>query len=123
MENHKEKFKSEFKRRIYAWVINLVKFLDDLPKDVITQRLIDQLFRSGGSIGANYIEAQGASSKKDFINFFHYSLKSANESKFWLGVLRDTNRGDRQKIQELLNELSEISNILGASILKMKGKR
>ncbi len=123
MENQKEKFKTEFKARIYKWVLNLVKFLDRLPKDIVTHRLIDQLFRSGGSVGANYIEAQGASSKKDFINFFHHSLKSANESKFWLGVLRDTGRGNTDDINILLKELTEISNILGSSILRMKGKK
>jgi four helix bundle protein len=123
VENQKEKFKTEFKARIYKWVLNLVKFLDRLPKDIVTHRLIDQLFRSGGSVGANYIEAQGASSKKDFINFFHHSLKSANESKFWLGVLRDTGRGNTDDINILLKELTEISNILGSSILRMKGKK
>lgn len=123
MENDKEKFKVEFKRRIYSWVIQLVKFLDALPKDTITQRLVDQLFRSGGSVGANYIEAQASSSKKDFTNFLHYSLKSANESKFWLAVLRDTQRGDENEINALLRELIEIANILASSILTIKGRR
>lgn len=123
MKNDKEKFKTELKRRIYAWILRLIKFLDALPKDTITQRTVDQLFRSGGSIGANYIEAQASSSKKDFINFLHYSLKSANESKFWLAIIRDTGRGDFREITWLLNELIEIANILGASILTVKGKR
>lgn len=123
MKNEKEKFKTELKLRIYKWIIILVNFLDTLPKDTISQKIVDQLFRSGGSIGANYIEAQASSSKKDFINFFHHSLKSSNESKFWLAILRDTNRGDKNKIEFLLRELAEISKILGASILTLKGKR
>lgn len=123
MKNEKEKFKAELKLRIYKWIIILVNFLDTLPKDTISQKIVDQLFRSGGSIGANYIEAQASSSKKDFINFFHHSLKSSNESKFWLAILRDTNRGDKNKIEFLLRELAEISKILGASILTLKGKR
>ncbi|MBI5077232.1 four helix bundle protein [Candidatus Falkowbacteria bacterium] len=123
MENEKEKFKTELKRRIYTWILRLIKFLDSSPKDTITYRVVDQLFRSGGSIGANYIEAQASSSKKDFVNFLHHSLKSANESKFWLAILRDTKRGDAEKINLLLDELIEIANILGASILTVKGKR
>jgi len=123
MKNDKEKFKTELKRRIYTWTLRLVKFLDGLPKDTITQRIVDQLFRSGGSIGANYIEAQASSSKKDFINFLRYSLKSANESKFWLAIIRDTNRGNKEEIEKLLNELIEIANILGASVLTVKGQR
>ena len=123
MKNDKEKFKAELKRRIYAWILKLIKFLDSLPKDTITQRIVDQLFRSGGSVGANYIEAQASSSKKDFANFLHYSLKSANESKFWLALLRDTKRGDVAEINQLLDELIQIANILGASILTVKGKK
>ncbi|MEK7149388.1 MAG: four helix bundle protein [Patescibacteria group bacterium] len=123
MKNDKEKFKIEFKRRIYQWIIDLIKFLDSLQKDSITNRIIDQLFRSGSSIGANYIEAQASSSKKDFINFLYHSLKSANESKFWLAILRDTKRADQKDIEKFLNELNEISNILGSSILTMKGRK
>jgi four helix bundle protein len=123
MKNDKEKFKTEMKRRIYFWVIRLVKFLDTLPKDTLTQRLVDQLFRSGSSIGANYIEAQASSSKKDFVNFLHHSLKSANESKFWFAVLRDINRGDPKEREWLIQELIEISNILGSSILTVKGRK
>ena len=123
MENEREKFKTEFKRRIYVWVIRLIKFLDTLPQDAITKRIADQLFRSGSSIGANYIEAQASSSRKDFINFLHYSLKSANESKFWFTIIRDTNRGDIKEIKNLLDELIEIANILGSSLLTVKGKR
>ena len=82
-----------------------------------------QLLRSGTSILANYIEANSASSKKDFINFFTHSLKSANESKVWLALLRDTDKGDKKELEWLLKELTEISNILASSILTMKGKR
>jgi four helix bundle protein len=122
MKNDKEKFKTELKRRIYTWILRLVKFLDGFPKDTIIQRIVDQLFRSGGSIGANYIEDQASSSKKDFINFLHYSLKSANESKFWLTIIRDTNRGNEEEIEKPLNEIIEIANILGASVLTAKGR-
>jgi len=123
MQNGKEKFKTELKRRIYNWVLRLVEFLDKLPRDTITQRIVDQLFRSGASVGANYIEAQASSSKKDFTNFLHYSLKSANESKFWLAILRDTKRCDNNEISQILDELIQISNILGASILTAKGRK
>ncbi len=82
-----------------------------------------QFLRSGTSILANYIEANSASSKKDFINFFTHSLKSANESKVWLVLLRDTNKGDKNELKWLLKELIEIANILASSILTLKGKK
>ena len=79
---NKEKLKAEIKKRIYNWILKLIKFINSLPKNTSSQIIAKQLLRSGTSIGANYIEAQAASSKKDFINFIHHSLKSANESKF-----------------------------------------
>ena len=81
MENDKEKFKTELKLRIYNWVLKLIKIIDELPKDNSSKIIANQLIRSCTSVGAYYIEAQSASSKKDFTNFLHHSLKSANESR------------------------------------------
>lgn len=122
MQNDNVKFKSEFKKRIYSWVLRLIKFIDKLPKDSICSVMGKQLLRSGTSILANYIEANSASSKKDFINFFTHALKSANESKVWLSLLRDTQKGDKDELQWLLGELVEIANVLASSILTLKGR-
>ena len=123
MENDRAKFKNEFKRRLYNWVLRLIKFIDRLPKDSVCSVMGKQLLRSGTSILANYIEANSSSSQKDFINFFTHSLKSANESKVWLCLLRDTSKGDQKELQWLLNELVEIANIIASGILTIKGKR
>ena len=71
MQNDKENFKKEFKKRLYAFSLKLIEFLDTLPNDSVTRRLGDQLLRSGTSILANYIEGQSASSRKDFTNYFN----------------------------------------------------
>jgi four helix bundle protein len=123
MQNDSAKFKNEFKKRLYNWVLRLIKFIDKLPKDSVCSIMGKQLLRSGTSILANYIEANSASSKKDFINFFTHSLKSANESKVWLALLRDTNKGDQQELKWLLDELLEIANIIASSIITLKGKK
>ncbi|MGA9363613.1 MAG: four helix bundle protein [Bacteroidota bacterium] len=123
MESDKEKFKKEFKRRLYNWTLRLIEFVDKLPNDNPSRRLGDQLLRSGTSIIANYIEGQSASSKKDFINYFTTSLKSANESKLWISLLKDTGRAKNQDADQLLDELNEIANIFGSSILTLKKRR
>ncbi len=123
MENDKEKFKTEFKKRIYNWILKLVRIVDRLPKDNSSKIISSQLIRSGTSVGANYIEAQAASSKKDFVNFLHHSLKSANESKFWIALLRDSEKLDRKESEDLIKELVELSNMLAASIITLKGKK
>ena len=64
----KNRQKEEFKVRIHKYIMRLVKFLSDLPKDPVIREIVSQLMRSGTSIGANYFEAQGATSKKDYQN-------------------------------------------------------
>ena len=71
MENDSEKFKIEFKKRLYTWVLRLVKWIDRLPKDSVGTVMGKQLLRSGTSILAHYVEANSSSSKKNFINFFY----------------------------------------------------
>ena len=123
MKNGSAKFKNEFKKRLYVWVLDLVRFIDSLPKDSVCNVMGKQLLRSGTSVLANYVEANSASSKKDFINFFTHSLKSSNESKVWLSLLKDTNKGDKQSVEKLLKELIEISNIIASGIITLKGKK
>lgn len=123
MKQNNKQFSEDFKRRIYKFILRLIKFIETLPKnDDLCRVARDQLIRSGTSLGANYVEAIAGSSKKDFTNFLCHSLKSANESKFWLALLRDSNKGDKAEINELLKELIEIANILGSSIKTLKNK-
>ncbi len=123
MKNDKSKFKKDFKKRLYAFTLKLVEFIDKLPNDNVSNRIGDQLLRSGTSIIGNYIEGQAASSKKDFTNYFNTSLKSANESKLWLALQRDSGRARAEDVSWFLNELDEIANIFGSSILTLKGKK
>lgn len=123
MQNDKSKFKNDFKARLYNFTLKLIDFLDKLPNDNVSRRIGDQLLRSITSILGNYIEDQSASSKKDFTNFFNHSLKSANESKLWLAILRDSKRANMDDVSFFLKELDEISNIFASSILTLKNKK
>jgi len=123
MQIDKSKLKNEFKKRLYNFALRLIEFLDKLPKDNVSKRLGDQLLRSGTSIVANYVEGQAASSKKDFTNFFNISLKSANETKLWLALLRDSKRAKEEDVEWFLDEVGEIANIFASSILTLKGRK
>jgi len=103
--------------------LKLIEFIDRLPKNNVAYRIGDQLLRSGTSIIGNYVEGQSASSKKDFINYLNTALKSSNESKVWLALLRDSKRASKEDVDWFLNELSEFTKMLATSILKLKGKR
>jgi four helix bundle protein len=110
-------------KRSYLFALKIIKFLEKLPKDYISQTIGKQLLRSATSIGANIVEAQAGSSRKDFTNFYATALKSANESRFWLGILRDSGKSSSDKLTSLMSELTEIANILAASLLTLKGKK
>ncbi len=115
--------KIELKQRAYLFSIRVTKFVATLPNERIYWILSDQLLRAATSIGANIIEAQAASSKRDFIKYFDIALKSAIETRYWLGILQDATNANRQEVAELLQEATELSNILGASLLTLKNKR
>lgn len=117
-----QNLKPQLKQRAYLYALKIIKFIDILPKDQAVKIISTQLLRSATSIGANIIEAQAGSSKKDFTNFFSYALKSANESRFWLGLLRDSGKAKKENTDILLKETAELANILGSSILTLKGK-
>jgi len=123
MQNQNSKSKTDLKRRAYQYSIGVIEFLDTLPKDSSSQVIAKQLLRSATSMGANVVEAKGASSKRDFTNFFSHSLKSANESLYWLGLLRDAKKINNPQLEYLSNETKELANMLGSSILTLKGKK
>ena len=103
MQNQNLKSKTKLKDRTDQYSIRAIEFLDTLPKDASSQVITKQLLRSATSIGANVVEAQASSSKRDFTNFFSYSLKSANESLYWLGLLKDAKKINNPELEYLLN--------------------
>lgn len=113
----------DLKERSYKYSLTIIAFIDKLSKDMSSQIISRQLLRAATSIGANIIEAQASPSKRDFTNFFNHALKSANESRYWLELLKDSSKADRDIIEPLLRETKEIANILGSSILTLRGKR
>ncbi len=113
----------DFKKRLYNLTLKLIEMIDRLPCDSVAKRMGDQLLRSGTSVIANYVEARAASSRKDYTNFFTIALKSANESKLWISLLRDSGRLSEVDSEEIARELEEISNILAASIITLKSKK
>ena len=117
-------FKSRLIKRAYNYSLDIIKFIDLLDKkDFTTQIIAKQLIRSATSVGANIVEAQAASSRKDFTNFLNHSLRSANESKFWLGLLRDSAKTPKAGVNLLLQETDELAKILGSSIMTLRGKK
>ncbi len=101
MQNHKLKFKSDLKNRCYNFSLKLIAFIDTLPNKRSCWIIADQLLRSGMSIGANLVEAHSSSSKLEFKKYHEIALKSGNEAKYWLGLLRDSGMSNKEDINTL----------------------
>ena len=112
--------KQNIKKRTYDFAVLIIKFGKKLEKTTTSQILLKQIIRSGTSVGANVMEAQAGSSKKDFINFLYYALKSANETVFWLEIIKETENVDIKEVERIHGECVEISKILGSSLVTLK---
>jgi four helix bundle protein len=127
MQNEKSKrkkeFKKEFNRRVIKFSLQVLKFCEKMRGKRMIWPIIDQLIRSATSIGANVIEAKSSSSKRDYLRFFEIALKSANETKYWLILVKESQPEFKLETERLLKEVDEISRIIGASVLTLKGKR
>jgi four helix bundle protein len=121
-QNHSSKVKTGLRERTYTYSVKTIKFLEALPEKRINWAISNQLLRSATSVGANIIEAKSSSSKRDFIRFYEIALKSANETKYWLGLLRDALNIDGADFKFLFQETEEISKMIAASLLTMKNK-
>ena len=84
--------------------------------------LLNQLLRSGTSVGANIHEAQYAQGTKDFISKFEIALKECNESEYWLELLFETNSITREEFDAFQNSCIELRRMLVSSVTTMKKK-
>lgn len=124
MQDNKSKFKTDLKIRCYNFSLNLIKFINNLPKNNSNLVISNQILRSGTSVGANLVEASASSTRVEFKKFHEIALKSANETKYWLELIRDSNDEKfEDEVNFLLKELDEISRMIAASVLKIKGKK
>ena len=111
----------DIKHRCYQFSKEIVLFISTAKYDRIYFSIFDQLIRSGTSIGANIIEAKSGSSTKDFRNFYGIALKSANETKYWICLIRDTILlNEKEKLNKWLTEVDEISKIIASIIINLK---
>ncbi len=89
----------------------VILFCKSLSQDSITKPLISQLVRSATSIGANYMEANGASSKSDFRNKIFICKKEAQETKHWLRMLSVSFPNEKEKLRDFWKEAQELTMI------------
>jgi len=108
----------DLEERTYKFALKVAVVCKRFPKGISNIEYMRQLIRSSGSVGANYIEANEALSKKDFMMRIKICRKEAKESIYWLKLLMDTNTEDaKSETIALINEATELKKIF-SSILK-----
>lgn len=106
--------------RLFNFAIDTLTFLGTFSQLPEAKIIRYQLAKSSTSSGANYEEAQAASSRADFANKIKISLREMRESNYWLRICEKVNIGDKILCEELLKESLELKNILGSISSKIK---
>lgn len=101
-------------------IVKLYKYLNDEKKEFVLSK---QLLRSGTSIGANLMEAEHAQSNNDFLHKNSISLKEANESKYCLELLFETEYLTKEQFESILSDCDELVKMLVATLKTLKNKR
>jgi len=98
---------------------SIINYVKSINQDVVTRPLIDQLVRSGTSIGANYCEADDAESKKDFRHKIGICKKESRECRYFLRMMRKSVTGKEIEIRELIKEATELNLIFNTIYRKV----
>jgi four helix bundle protein len=103
--------KYDLEERTARFAERLIQLCKKAPKRVILIPIINQLIRAGTSIGANYCEANGASSKRDFKNKIFICKKEAKETQYWLRLLANASDELKEECRVLWQEAKELTLI------------
>ena len=119
IQNPNDKNKYDLEERTARFGESIIEFLRVIPKDTINVALVKQLIRSATSIGANYMEADGAESKKDFKHKIGICKKEAKETLHWLRMIARSNPNKVSECRILWKEAHELVLIF-SSIIRSK---
>jgi four helix bundle protein len=93
-----------------------------LKQQGVESALINQLLRSGTSVGANVHEAQYAQGTRDFISKFEIALKECNESEYWLELIYEVNGLSKEDFDVFSKDCIELRRMLVSSVITLKNK-
>lgn len=112
----------DLEKRAVKFGENIIVLCKSIKPDNINSSVINQLVRSGTSIGANYCEANNASSKKDFRNKIFICKKEAQETKYWLQMLAKCQPERKEETRTHWKECQELTMIFQAIINSLNKK-
>ncbi len=112
----------DLEERTFIFSKRIIGLAKALPRNTVNFEFSSQIIRSGCSIGANYIEANEALGKKDFLMRMRISRKECKETIYWLKLIIENNPELKSRIDPLLGEAMELLKILSSIIEKSREK-
>lgn len=106
----------------YAFALRIIKLYQFLTSEQNEYVLSKQILRSGTSVGALVKEAEHAQSMADFLNKMNIALKEANETEYWLMLLKDSNYLDEKSFESIITDNIEIIKLLISIVKTTKQK-
>lgn len=102
--------------------VDVIKLCGNLPRDAAGFETAKQVIRSAGSVGANYRATVRAKSKSDFIYKIQIVLEEADESMYWLEIIKEANLVTGIEVDRLIKEANELTAIFAATNKTAKTK-
>lgn len=110
--------KYDLKERLLQFALSIINLTKKLEKNTANYVITSQIIRSATSIGANYEEADGARTKKEFIASVTIAKKEAKETKYWLNLVKLSNKGiPILGLDQCLQESDELIKILSKILI------
>lgn len=110
-------------KRAYVLTVGFLEWIRSVNFLSEDKWIVRQVSRSVASVGANLVEAKSSGFEADFVRYYRIALRSANESKYWLCLIRDVILKEDIKVKVFIKELDEISKIIAKSIISLKSKQ
>lgn len=110
----------DLENRVLVFSKKLLEYIKGIKVEYINKNILNQVIRSGTSIGANYNEANWANGKKDFSNKIHICKKEAKETVYWIELLASIMKDSEWKLQALSTEAKELMCIFNTIAKKVK---
>ena len=116
-QNNHQSHPFDLEKRTLVFAKSIRDFCKNLPKSISNKEYVEQIVRSSGSIGANYIEANESLSKKDFLMRVKISRKETKETRYWLELI-ETLVDQELDLDKLKQESTELLKIFSSIITK-----
>ena len=115
--------KNDLKARTFKFSLDIISLIEMLPKNQATGVVSYQILKRGTSVGANYRAAKRAKSDREFISKINIVLEEADETLFWLEVIKAKKWIQNELLDILLKEAYELTAIFTSTLITMNKKK